>query len=138
MRWLSPPRQRARGAIEVEIVEPDVVEEAEPLDDLLQDTLGDLLLLVVQMLRHLAEEFERGADRAAGGHRDVLPGDLDRARLGLEPRAVAHLAGPGGLVFAQLLAHPRAVGREHAALEIADHALERLLDLIALAPVHEP
>ena len=34
--------ERARGAIEVEVIEPDVVEEAEPLDDLLQDARGDL------------------------------------------------------------------------------------------------
>ena len=35
-------RQRARGAVEVEIVEPDIVEEAEPLVDLLEDRAGDL------------------------------------------------------------------------------------------------
>ena len=45
MRWLSPPESVPRGAIEVEIIEPDIVEEAEPLDDLLEDALGDRLLL---------------------------------------------------------------------------------------------
>ena len=45
MRWLSPPRQRAAGAVEVEIVEPDIVEEAEALVDLLEDGVGDLALL---------------------------------------------------------------------------------------------
>ena len=38
-------RQRARGAVEVEIIEPDIVEEAEPLVDLLEDRAGDLALL---------------------------------------------------------------------------------------------
>ena len=42
MRWLSPPDSVPLGAIEVEIIEPDIVEEAEPLDDLLEDALGDL------------------------------------------------------------------------------------------------
>jgi hypothetical protein len=41
------------------------------------------------------------------------------------------------LVARQLLAHPRALGRQHAAVEVADDALERLLDLVALAPVDE-
>ena len=45
MRWLSPPRERAAGAVEVEIVEPDIVEEAEALVDLLEDGVGDLALL---------------------------------------------------------------------------------------------
>src|SRR5580765_2995019 len=36
--------QGAAGAVEVEIVEPDIVEEAEALVDLLQDGLGDLIL----------------------------------------------------------------------------------------------
>ena len=42
-------RQRAAGAVEVEIVEADIVEEAEPLDDLLQDALGDRVLLVAEV-----------------------------------------------------------------------------------------
>ena len=37
-------RERAAGAVEVEIVEPDIVEEAEALVDLLEDGLGDLVL----------------------------------------------------------------------------------------------
>ena len=36
--------KRAAGAVEVEIVEPDIVEEAEALVDLLEDGLGDLVL----------------------------------------------------------------------------------------------
>ena len=45
MRWLSPPREGAAGAVEVEVVEPDIVEEAEALVDLLEDGAGDLVLL---------------------------------------------------------------------------------------------
>jgi hypothetical protein len=87
-------RERARGAIEVEIIEADIVEEAEPLDDLLEDAASAIcVLLIVEMAGHVAEEGERGADRAAGGHGDVLAGDLHRQRLGLEAGAVADLAG---------------------------------------------
>ncbi len=42
--------ERARGAVEVEIVEADIVEEAEPLVDLLEDGAGDLVLLRGELL----------------------------------------------------------------------------------------
>src|SRR3546814_17625730 len=47
------------------------------------------------------------------------------------------LAGLRGLVFAQFLAHPRRFGLQQAAVEVADHALEGLLDLIGFAAVDE-
>ncbi len=45
MRWLSPPDKRAGRAGKRQIVEADVVEEGQPLADLFQDALGDLVLL---------------------------------------------------------------------------------------------
>src|SRR3546814_6506454 len=81
--------------------------------------------------------FIRLIDRAADGVGDGFAGDLHRQRLGLQPRAVADLARGGRLVFAKLLAHPRAVGGEHPAFEVADDAFERLYDLIGFAPVLE-
>ena len=42
MRWLSPPDRVPAGAIEAEIIEADIVEEAEALDDLLEDRGRDL------------------------------------------------------------------------------------------------
>src|SRR3546814_4754379 len=44
-----PARQGAAGAIEIEVVEPDIVEEAQPLIDLLEDGMGDLLLLAGEL-----------------------------------------------------------------------------------------
>ena len=78
-----------------------------------------------------------GPTARTGGHADVFAGDLDRERFGAEARAVAGLARHRGLVLRQFLAHPRAFGGEHAAIEVADDALKRLLDLIALAAVDE-
>ena len=83
------------------------------------------------------EPGERVGDAAAGRQRDVLAGDLDAQRLGPEAGAVADLARLRRLVAAELLAHPRALGLEHAAVEVADHALERLLDLVAALAVDE-
>ena len=98
--------QGARRAVEVEIVEPDVVEEAEALVDLLQDRAGDFLVLGGQFGFERAEPGVGFLDAAADGDGDVLAGDLHRAGFGLEAGAVAGLAGVGGLVAGELLLHP--------------------------------
>src|SRR3546814_20821117 len=67
---------------------------------------------------------------------DVCSSDL-RERFGAQPRAVTRLARLRGLVLAQFLAHPRAFGLEHAAIEIADDPLERLVRRIGAAPILE-
>ena len=87
-------RQRAGGARERQVVEPDIVEEAEPLVDLLQDARGDLALLRRQrrVERRRTSRRPRAID-SARDLADVAAGDLDRQRLGLEPVAVAGLAG---------------------------------------------
>src|SRR3546814_10040134 len=81
---------------------------------------------------------ERVHHAAAGGDGNVLASDLHGQRLGLQARAVAGLAGLRGLVLAKLLPHPGAVGLQHAAVEIADDAFERLVDFVALLAVLEP
>src|SRR3546814_6314430 len=58
-------------------------------------------------------------------HADILARDLHRERFGAQARAMACLARMRRLIFAQPLAHPRAFGLEQAAIEVADHALER-------------
>src|SRR4029453_15123344 len=105
------------------IVEPDIVEEAEALVDLLEDRLGYLVLGRSEVLVEAREPGGRIGDRAGRGERNVLAGDLDRQRLGAEAGAAAGLARVGSLVVRKLLAHPGALGRKHAALEVADHAL---------------
>src|SRR3546814_14410301 len=60
-------RERAAGAIEVEIIEPDIVEEAEPFEDFLEDALGDLVLLRGEL----------------GGERPHEGGRLDPERKGV-------------------------------------------------------
>ena len=65
----------------------------------------------------------------------MLAGDLDAERFRLEARAVAGRAGHVGEIFLQILARPFALGFLEAALEIGDHALERLLRRIAAQAV---
>ena len=55
MRWLSPPDSVPDARDEREIVEADIVEEVQPLADLLEDARGDLVLLGGQVLRQIGE-----------------------------------------------------------------------------------
>src|SRR3712207_5630515 len=64
--------ESAGGAVEIQIIEADIVEEAEALVDLLEDGAGDFLVLGGELLLEGREPVERVADRAAGGHGDVL------------------------------------------------------------------
>ena len=45
MRWLSPPDRVPEAARQGQVFEPDILQEAQPLVDLLEDALGDLALL---------------------------------------------------------------------------------------------
>ena len=50
MRWLSPPDSVPELRDRRQIVEADIVEEAQPLADFLEDADGDLVLLGVELL----------------------------------------------------------------------------------------
>src|SRR3546814_18113941 len=102
-----PARQGAAGAIEIEVVEPDIVEEAQPLIDLLEDGMGDLLLLAGELALQRAEPREGIGDREPRGTGDVDAGDLDGERLGLAALAVAGFARLRGLAIGPLLAQIR-------------------------------
>ncbi len=128
-------RQRARGPRQGQVFEPDILQKAEALVDLLQDTLGDLALARRQLRVDPGEPGAGLGDRQRGDLADVLAGDLDRQRLGLEPVAAAHLAGLGTLVAAEFLFDPRAVGLAEAPLHIRQHALERPLGRVFAQPV---
>src|SRR3954451_21419282 len=84
--------QRAAGAVEVEVVEADIVEEAEALVDLLEDGLGDFVLRCGELLVERGEPAQRVGDAAAAGERNVFAGDLHREGFGLEAGAVADFA----------------------------------------------
>ena len=91
---------------------------------------GDLVLLGVELFRQLGEPERRGLDRKLGDFADMLVGDLDAQRLGLEPIAVAGRARHVGEKAGDLLARPVAVGLLVAPLEIGDDAFERPLGLV--------
>ena len=129
--------KRAARPVEVKIVEPDIMQEAKPLVDFLQDRAGDFTLGRSELVREAAKPGMRVGNTAATGHADVLAGDLHAERFRLETGTVTHFAGPAGLVTRQLLSHPGRFRLEHSAIEIADDAFERLLHFVASLAVNE-
>ncbi len=134
--------ERLRRAVERQVVEADVVEEREPAHDLLDDPVGDRLLLAVERQpakkrgRLLQRQCRHLEDRA----RASPVADLDVARLAPQPRAVALGAGLRVEVLRELLAHHHRIGLAVAPLEVRDDALERVLAhhrLAALGQVRE-
>ena len=101
--------QRAGGARQRQIVEPDVAQEDEPVADLLQDAVGDLVALGVELRRQVLRPFDRRLDRQQAHLADVLAVDLHRERLRLEAEAVAGLARRRAHVALDLLARPLAL-----------------------------
>ncbi len=130
MRWLSPPRQRAGGARQRQVIEADVEQEGQPLADLLQHADGDFVLLGVERCRHAFEPFAGAAHRQFRDLADMLAADLDAQRFRLQPVAVAAGTGDVGEILCQLLARPFALGLAKAALEVGDDALERLFGIV--------
>ena len=129
-------RERAGFAIEVEIIEADIVEEAEAFGDFLEDAIADGALFGREMIGDAARPAKRLADGAANCGGDGFAGDLDAERFGAEAIAVADFAGGGGLVPLQLLADHSAFGIE-ALFEVADDAFEGFDNLIGLSAVFE-
>ena len=89
MRWLSPPDSVPELRGHGEVVEADVVQEAQPLADLLEDAHGDLVLLGREMAGQVGEPLVGLADRHLADLADVLAGDLHGERLRLQAVAVA-------------------------------------------------
>src|SRR5581483_5854010 len=142
-------RERRRGAVERQVVEPDVVEEGQAIADLAQDPLGDLRVALVE--RKPGEEVRRVADRQPGHLVDRPPAHLDEARLLAQTRALALLARRAVHVAVELFVRrleavlAAAIALFSTAplvfvqppLEVRQHALELLLELVARAALLE-
>ena len=144
-----PARERLGGAIERQVVQAHVAEEAQPLDDALHDLAGDLAAPARQLER--AEQLQRAPDGQVRDLRQALVGDEHEARRAVEARAVALRARPHAQVAAEFLAHHRRLGLAVAARQVRQDALEGMtlarlaarlvavaeLDLLAAAAVQQ-
>ncbi len=93
--------ERAGIAAEREIIEADIVQEAQALADLLQNARGDLVLLARELARQRPEPVVRRPDRKPRRLADMLAVDLHRERLRLQAEALALLARRVGLIARQ-------------------------------------
>ena len=115
-------RQRCRRALERQVADAHVVEEAQPLVDLAQDHARDLALGVRQL--ELLDPVDRAPRRHARELVDAEPADLDRERLGPQPRAMALGTRTQRHVLLDLLPRPLRVRLAIAPLEVRHDALE--------------
>src|SRR5262245_23188872 len=115
-------RQRLGAAVERQVVEADVHQEAEPVGDLLDDLRRDLLAPAFEVQRPV--ELERAADGQGADRRQRLATDEYVARRLREARAVAFRAAPSAEVARELLAHGERLRLVVAPLEVRQDALE--------------
>ena len=114
--------ERGRGALQREVADADVVEEAQPLADLLDHAAADEALGVAE--GQLAEEAERLAHAEQRELVDVLSADGDGEARGLEPCPLALRARPVRHVLLDLLADLLRLGLDEPALQVLDDAGE--------------
>ena len=129
-----PAGQRGRGPLQVEVVQPDVDQERQARDDLLEHLVTDPGLAGVKV--QLLEEREGIAHGQAGGLGDVLPAHGDPQDRGVQPRSPA--LGARHLAHVLLVAVLGVIGLGLLvlALDIAEHALEALrVPALAAPPV---
>ena len=119
-------RERRRAAIERQVIEPDVDQEAEARQDLLHDRARDLALGGRES--EAAEEGERIADGKRRHLDDAPPPDAHEARLTAEPRALAGRAPPVAHQAFQLLPEPGGARLLLAAPAEREEARERPAD----------
>ena len=116
-------RQRASRAVEVEVADPDVVEEGQALADLLEDPPADQLFRRRQL--EGVDEPERGRHRLLRERVDRLLADGHGENLRLEARAEADRARPHRHVLLDPLALLARVGLAVPPLEVRREPLER-------------
>jgi hypothetical protein len=120
--------ERVGAAVQAQVVQAHVVEEAQPAGDLAHDLVGDLGLGAHQL--QALEVGQRIGQRGVLDFVDGLAAGLIRMlqehvpRLAPQARALALHAGLGRLVAGQLFAHGHRVGLLEAAREVGDDAFE--------------
>ena len=118
-------RERVRGPLDGQVLEPDVDHELQPLSDLFHDPAGDQLLAIGEW--QVVEEVDRSADRKRAHVRDVAIGDRDRERLRLQAAPLARRAWLVRHVALQLGLQEVRLRLLVTTLQVRDHALERSL-----------
>ncbi len=132
-------RQGSARAVEVQVIQPDIVKKAQPLVDFFENWASNLPLLFIQMLIEIEEPCFGISHTHDGGLSNIgwplRARDFDTQRFLIETFAAAVFARLRGLKLAQLLAHPRAVGLHQTPVEIADYPFKGFAHGIMFAPI---
>jgi hypothetical protein len=128
-------RERCRRAVEREVADADVVEEAQPVTDLLQHLAGDGAIALGEL--ETREDAAQLADRERRQPIDRFAGDGDGERLGPQPPPVAGVADLDRHVLLDLAAHELRIGFAVATLEHGQDALPLPLPRVGRLPALE-
>src|SRR5688572_32261706 len=118
-------RQRLGRAAEGQVVEADVVEKAQSLAYFLENRPCDVRIesrTSILANRNRFEEIERRGDRHLGHFSDVLVGNRDRERLGLQAAAKTRRARARLHVLVELETHRIRFGLVVSTLNVRDDA----------------
>ena len=95
MRWASPPESEAGRALQGQVIQPDIHQEAQPVMDFFQDALGDRLLARGERrllaLHSCCDPVQRAQHRPVGDLDDI--GVVDRHRQRFLAQALAPQVG---------------------------------------------
>ncbi len=130
-------RQRGRRAVQGQVVQPHVEQEAHPGVDFLHDPLGDLPVAVGQLQREQQLGQLANGQRAQLGDRPTVHGDRQRHRL--QPGAATGRARHLAHVTGELLPARVRLRLGVPPLDPRDHALERrVIRALPAVPVLVP
>ena len=135
MRWLSPPDSVPEPRASVRYSRPTSTRKRSRSRISFSMRTAISFCCLVSLFRDLREPFAGLAHAHLGDLADMQAADLHAQRFGLQAIAVAGVAGNVGEIFLQFLARPVAFGFAEAALQIGDHALERLFGLVGAQAV---
>src|SRR6185437_5676490 len=116
------PGEGLRAAIQCQVVEADVHQEAQTVGDVLDDFGCDLAAPAAEIQG--AEELERLADRQMRGFGQTAPGDEHKASGPTEPRPPTLRTGAQAKILCELLAHRDGFGLAVTPLQVGQDPFE--------------
>src|SRR5262249_45587680 len=134
-------RKGRRGAVDRQVIEANVYQEAQPGANLFEHLPGDYLLFLrqrgwpVALAREIGEEAVRLAYRIVGYDSNRLVVHRHRQALRLEALPAASVARPVRHIALKLLAYGVRVGLGVSTLDDVDHAAELAVELLPAALV---
>ncbi len=118
--------KRAAGTVQRQIPDADVDHKPQSFADFAQNRIGDRRVVAAQV--HRREDARRRVDAQLHDVVNVEVADPHGEALRPQPRTVARRARSLGEIRMQPILHRLAVGRFPAAIEVGNHALERMAE----------